>query len=102
MDGLTKHQSFVQKYQDKSEDEFNSIYKKFLNYLRSIDFESIFPNPKTTLSNYTDLSKENTTIQNGLSDDQISSIIDYIKILSASPYKKYTLEKKNSYSILCI
>ena len=94
MDGLTKHQSFVQKYQDKSEDEFNSIYKKFLNYLRSIDFESIFPNPKTTLSNYTDLSKENTTIQNGLSDDQISSIIDYIKRLSASPYKKYTLEKK--------
>lgn len=74
---------------DKDYEKFNKTYNKFLSYLKTINFTSIFPSTKATANNYKDLIIQDNSSKNELSDENVSIIIKFIDFLSSPKYKKY-------------
>ena len=67
---------------DKDYEKFNKTYNKFLSYLKTINFTSIFPSTKATANNYKDLIIQDNSSKNELSDENVSIIIKFIDFLS--------------------
>lgn len=74
---------------DRDYEEFNKVYSELLDYLKTINFNSIFPSTKKTIENYKEAQLQDESSENELSDEIISKIIKCIDFLSLPKYKKY-------------